>query len=133
MISYADKYSQVIVSQTLESESASYEAAKRNPYGEINPNKFLQSIINWKTNITHLDFILWVSPINVTEDGVAHEIDWGTHIHSVVSSSEKCLVEYVDDELFKVTAPVGGERRFAMRGGFINNSNTDVPSWGSHS
>jgi hypothetical protein len=43
------------------------------------------------------------------------------------------LVEYVDDELFKVTAPVGGERRFAMRGGFINNSNTDVPSWGSHS
>tara|TARA_B100000780_G_C20818589_1_gene325238 strand:+ start:195 stop:596 length:402 start_codon:yes stop_codon:yes gene_type:complete len=133
MISYADKYSQVIVSQTLESESASYEAAKRNPYGEINPNKFLQSIINWKTNITHLDYILWVSPTNVTEDGVSYEIDWGTHIHSVVSSSEKCLVEYVDDELFKVTTPVEGERRFAMRGGFINNSNTNVPSWGSHS
>ena len=133
MISYADKYSQVIVSQTLESESADYEAAKRNPYGEINPNKFLQSIINWKTNISHLDYILWVSPTNVTEDGVAYEIDWGTHIHSVVSSSEKCLVEYVDDELFKVTAPVGGERRFAMRGGFINTCKTNVPSWGSHS
>jgi hypothetical protein len=133
MISYADKYSQVIVSQTLESESADYEAAKRNPYGEINPNKFLQSIINWKTNISHIDYVLAVSPMmdQVSEDGIANEISWGTHILPVVCSS-KNLYEYVDDTEFKAE-PIEGRRRYSMVGGFVNSSHTNVPNWGSHS
>ena len=130
MITYYDKYTQVIVSQTLASESQAYEKAKADPYGEVEPSKFLQSIINWKTNITHVDYNVMVSPRDVNENGVTNDISWGTNHYEFLSDGQP-VTSNVDDDAF-IHNHAGGIH-FDMIGGFVNSSHTDVPNWGSHS
>ena len=135
MITYYDKFSQIIVSQTLASESAAYEESKAKPFYDTNPLSpdpmgFLQSLINAKTNITHVDYNVMVSPRDVNENGVTNDISWGTNHYGFLANQDN-IKGYVDDDLF--TQNHDGGRHFDMIGGFVNSSHTDVPSWGSHS
>ena len=119
MISYWDKFSQVVVAQTLrEEEGRDYPDDER-----FNHLSYLMMV---KSTIAHVDYVLLVNEHNVDERGVASEIHWSSSTLPDVSASEKPLTSWVRDEDLII------DKR-GMVGAFFNHGTTDEPSWGSHS
>jgi hypothetical protein len=90
MISYWDKYTQVVVAQTLrEEEGRDYPDEER-----FNHLSYLMMV---KSTIAHVDYVLFVNEHNVDERGVASEIHWSSDTLPDVSASEEPLTSWVSD------------------------------------
>jgi hypothetical protein len=119
MISYWDKFSQVVVAQTLRAEEGrDYPCEER-----VHHLSYLMMI---KSSIAHVDYVLLVNERDVDEHGVAFEIHWSSDTLPDVSASEEPLTSWVSDEDLII------DKR-GMVGAFYNHGTTDEPSWGSHS
>ena len=121
MISYYDKFSQVIVAQTLNHEEISKENQDAEKYW------FLSHLVMIKSTIPHIDYVLMVSERDVDENGIALEIGWRADRLPDLAASVKPLTGYLSNEELNI------DSSRPMVGAFFNHGTESHPSWGSHS
>ena len=124
MITFYDKYTQIIVSQTIHAEFSKglrNEEARDGWIPDPDGVRTLSELLLNKLMLTHRTYELIASPRDVNDQGITNEISWragNIDCNAPLSSWQHISEERPD---------------FDMNGGFINHGSPDKPSWGSHS
>ena len=125
MITFYDKFTQVVVSQTMAAEFVHGfwdDEPKEGWMPDPDGVRTLSKLILDKMMLTHRTYELIASPRDVNEEGITNEISWragNLDLPDPLSSLQGILE----------VRPAS----FDMNGGFINHGSPDKPSWGSHS
>tara|TARA_B110001469_G_scaffold115345_1_gene119849 strand:+ start:44 stop:421 length:378 start_codon:yes stop_codon:yes gene_type:complete len=125
MITFYDKYTQMVVSQTIHAEFVQKLHDEEPRDGWIkDPDgvRTLTNLILGKMMLTHRTYELIASPRDVNEQGITNEICWRAGNLDLPNPLPSWQDRFED-------RPIS----FDMNGGFINHGSPDKPSWGSHS
>lgn len=127
MIHYADEYSRMVVSRTL----AHMTEVER----EVKDHRTFQSYILQWMGMPHQDVRLAVNRGNVSESGIAIEIDFGwfplTDAAVNYNPSEQKL-ELTGGEVYWYDYQAERSVGRPMIGALINHGTDEEPSWSSH-
>ena len=124
MISFYDKYTQIVVSQTMANEFTKGIRDEEHRDGWIpDPDgvRTLSDLILAKMVLTHRTYELVASQRDVNDQGITNGISW--RAGNIDGNAPLSSWQHISEE----------RPDFDMNGGFINHGSPDKPSWGSHS
>ena len=125
MITFYDKYTQIIVSQTIHAEFSRglrNEEARDGWIPDPDGVRTLSELFLNKLMLTHRTYELIASPRDVNDQGITNEISWRAGNIDLPNPLLSWQDRFED-------RPIS----FDMNGGFINHGTPDEPRWGSHS